>query len=209
MVILNKKFFNKILVNLKIFIKVIILPKKEIFRNKLIFNFINKTKSIIKTLKKILKVAKITKNHTKPNVALTSGSLMTKNIKMSEESHKMKVTMTIQKNINPTRSTWEISMSSRIASKDQRCQENITQQDRSYMMIIMKWMRAMKNFNTNLWFNRDHISLATHIMILISQNPIINNYMLIASKLNITVLREVLRIIHTKFLTNQQRKISI
>ncbi len=209
MVILNKKFFNKILVNLKIFIKVIILPKKEIFRNKLIFNFINKTKSIIKTLKKILKVAKITKNHTKPNVALTSGSLMTKNIKMSVESHKMKVTMTIQKNINPTRSTWEISMSSRIASKDQRCQENITQQDRSYMMIIMKWMRAMKNFNTNLWFNRDHISLATHIMILISQNPIINNYMLIASKLNITVLREVLRIIHTKFLTNQQRKISI
>lgn len=209
MVILNKKFFNKILVNLKIFIKVIILPKKEIFRNKLIFNFINKTKLIIKTLKKILKVAKISKNHTKPKIALTLGSLMTKNIKMSVESHKMKVTMTIQKNINPTRSTWEISMSSRIASKDQRCQENITQQDRSYMMIIMKWMRAMKNFNTNLWFNRDHISQATHIKKLISQNPIINNYMLIASKLNITVLREVLRIIHTKFLTNQQRKISI
>lgn len=209
MVILNKKFFNKILVNLKIFIKVIILPKKEIFRNKLIFNFINKTKLIIKTTKKILKAVKITKNHTKPKIALTLGSLMTKNIKMSVESHKMKVTMTIQKNINPTRSTWEISMSSRIASKDQRCQENITQQDRSYMMIIMKWMRAMKNFNTNLWFNRDHISLATHIKILISQNPIINNYMLIASKLNITVLREVLRIIHTKFLTNQQRKISI
>ena len=209
MVILNKKFFNKILVNLKIFIKVIILRKNEIFRNKLIFNFINKTKLIIKTTKKILKVVKITKNHTKPKIALTLGSLMTKNIKMSVESHKMKVTMTIQKNINPTRSTWEISMSSRIASKDQRCQENITQQDRSYMMIIMKWMRAMKNFNTNLWFNRDHISQATHIKILISQNPIINNYMLIASKLNITVLREVLRIIHTKFLTNQQRKISI
>ena len=103
LVIQNQKFSNKILVKLKIYNTIISHHKNEIFRNNLNSSFINKTNLATKIIKKISKEVKITKNHTKSKTTHSPSNLMTKNTKMSADFHKMKASLTTQKNTNQIR----------------------------------------------------------------------------------------------------------
>lgn len=210
LVIQNQKFSIQILVNLKIYNSIIFHHKNEIFRNNQNSSFINKTNSATKIIKKISKDVKITKNHTKPKTTHSPSNLTIKNTKMTADFHKMKASLTIQKNTNPIRNTWENNTNSRIASKDKRFPENIILGDKDHPMITMKWMTAMKIVITNHFhsINQSYLDISSRIII----NPkliISKKCMKIVCKVISMNLREGLKVTHINIPIIRWKKISI
>ena len=209
LVIKNKKIFIKILVNQEVPWTIISHHKNVIFINKLNSSFFHKT-NLKKTIKKTSKEMKITKNHTRAKTTFTTSNLRTKSIKMSVDFHKTKPSLTIQKNINRIKIKWESSKNFRTPSKGTMFLKNITQQDKTPSMTIMKWTKVMKIVNTNQYPNTSHLSLAICNRKIINLGLIIISlYMKISNNLISIMLREIVKIIQINIPIIRLRKISI